>query len=69
MKETILTAFLTILFVGFLLGLFVAFPVMWLWNNCLVGAITGIHEITFLQAWGLYFLGNLMFKANVTVKK
>jgi hypothetical protein len=39
-------------FVSFLL----AWPMMMLWNGCLVDAVTGVKEIGWLQAWGLQFL-------------
>ncbi len=37
-------------------GAVIALPFMWLWNGCLVGAISGVSEIGYLQAWGLYIL-------------
>ena len=55
----------TLLFLSFVLS----WPVMALWNGCLVGAIDGVKEITWLQAWGLQFLFTLLFKATLTTKK
>jgi hypothetical protein len=55
----------TLLFLSFVLS----WPVMMLWNGCFVGAIDGVKEITWLQAWGLQFLFNLLFKATLTTKK
>ena len=55
----------TLLFLSFVLS----WPVMMLWNGCFVGAIDGVREITWLQAWGLQFLFNLLFKATLTTKK
>ena len=55
----------TLLFLSFVLS----WPVMMLWNGCFVGAIDGVKEITWLQAWGLQFLFGLLFKASVTTKK
>lgn len=49
---TILTTLVSIVIIGALLML----PVAWLWNACLVGTIAGVHEITWLQAWGIYVL-------------
>ena len=55
-----------LLFLSFVLS----WPVMMLWNGCLVGAVDGVKEITWLQAWGLQFLFNLLFsKATATTKK
>jgi hypothetical protein len=45
-----------------------AFPVQWLWNNCLVPAINGINYIGFWQALGLTILSNVLFKSNVNKK-
>ena len=53
------------LFVSFLLS----WPVMMLWNGCLVPAVDGIHKIEWLQAWGLQFLIGILFKYQVSIKK
>jgi hypothetical protein len=45
-----------------------AFPVQWLWNNCLVPAVNGINYIGFWQALGLTILANVLFKSNVDKK-
>lgn len=51
-----------------LLSFLLSWPVYMLWNGCLVGAITGANEVTWLQAWGLNFLFGLLFKNTVTSK-
>jgi hypothetical protein len=61
----ILAGIATLLFLSFVLS----WPVMMLWNGCLVGAIDGVQEIGWLQAWGLQFLFNLLFKTSITTKK
>jgi hypothetical protein len=48
------------------LGLLFSLPVMWLWNGCLVGAIDGVREVTWLQAWGLNVLFGILFKTSIT---
>lgn len=48
------------------LGLLLSWPIYMLWNGCLIGAVDGVHEITWLQAWGLNVLFGLLFKTNVT---
>jgi hypothetical protein len=53
------------LFVSFLL----AWPVMLLWNGCLVPAVDGVKQIGWLQAWGLQFLINMLFKVSIVNKK
>lgn len=47
-----------------IIGAIVAYPVMLLWNGCLVDAVTGIHEITWLQSWGLIVLFSILFKSH-----
>lgn len=49
-----------VVFLSFLLS----WPVMMLWNGCLVGAVNGVNEVTWLQAWGLTVLTGLMFKSS-----
>jgi hypothetical protein len=51
-----------VLFLSFLLS----WPVFMLWNGCLVGAVAGISEVTWLQAWGLTILCGFLFKSNVS---
>jgi hypothetical protein len=46
------------------LGLIFSLPVWFLWNQCLVGAIDGVNEITWLQAWGISILTSFLFKTN-----
>lgn len=48
------------------LGIILAWPIQWLWNNALVGSIDGINPIGFWQAYGIYLLGNLLFRSSVT---
>ena len=50
------------------MAVFISFILSWLvymlWNGCLVGAIRGVNEVTWLQAWGLGILFGLMFKTT-----
>lgn len=62
---TTLLALAALLFLSFLLS----WPVMELWNGCLVPAIDGVKQIGWLQAWGLQFLCGLLFKATLTSTK
>lgn len=50
------------------LGLLFSFPVMLLWNNCLVPAVDGVKDIGWLQAWGIMILCGLLFKSSVSTK-
>ena len=60
-----IVAIATLVFISFLLS----WPVMMLWNGCLVGAVDSVREVTWLQAWGLQFLCALLFKSTLTTKK
>ena len=52
-----------------LLGLVLSLPIWLLWNACLVPAIEGVREITWLQAWGLNILCTGLFKDTSITKK
>jgi hypothetical protein len=71
MKEitSALSAFIIVVAAGLFLSFLLAWPVMELWNGCLVSAVDGVREIGWLQAWGLQFLVNLLFKASIVNKK
>jgi hypothetical protein len=60
---TVLGAITFLVAVSFLLS----WPVFMLWNGCLVDAVTGVKEVTWIQAWGLTILCNFLFKS--TIKK
>ena len=60
----IVVVIITLLFITFLLS----WPVMELWNQCLVPAVEGIREIGWLQAWGIQFLFVMLFKSTATKK-
>ena len=49
-------------------SLLLAWPVMMLWNGCLVPAVEGVKEIGLLEAWGLHFLINMVFKVSIVNK-
>ena len=53
-----------ILFRSFLLS----WPVYMLWNGCLVDAVTGVKEVTWLQAWGITTLCGFLFKPSFNSK-
>ena len=58
--------------VALAMAVFISFILSWLvymlWNGCLVGAIRGVNEVTWLQAWGLSILFGLMFNTTVKTK-
>lgn len=55
-----------VLFVGIVVaaGLLFSLPVWLLWNYCLVGAVAGVSQITWLQAWGILILCAFLFKSS-----
>lgn len=59
---TVVGAIAIILVIGFLMS----WPVMLLWNGCLVDAVTGVKEISWLQAWGITILCGFLFKSSST---
>jgi hypothetical protein len=62
---TIVLGLIALLFISFLLS----WPVYMLWNGCLVGAVAGVAEVTWLQAWGLSILCGFLFKPNSVTSK
>jgi hypothetical protein len=48
------------------LSFLLSWPVYMLWNGCLVGAVGGVSEVSWLQAWGLTILCGFLFKSNVS---
>jgi hypothetical protein len=60
----VLGAITMTLFLSFLLS----WPAYMLWNGCLVGAVNGVNEITWLQGWGLCILFNIMVKNSISKK-
>ena len=51
-----------LVFLSFLLS----WPVMMLWNGCLVDALTIAKPIGWMQAWGLSVLASFFFKSTST---
>ena len=52
-----------------LVSLVFSFPMMLLWNWCLVPAASSVvTEVSWLQMWGISVLFSMLFKPNVTSK-
>jgi hypothetical protein len=49
-------------------GALFSLPVYFLWNGCLVGAVDGVHEVSWMQAFGLTILFSFLFKSTSTTK-
>lgn len=62
-------ALVVVLAIVVIVGLLLSFPLMLLWNACLVPAVQGLSEIGWLQAWGIMIACSIMFKNTTTVKK
>lgn len=43
-----------------------SYPLMLLWNGCLVGAVAGVNQVGWLQMWGISFLFSMLFKTSAT---
>ena len=64
----VITTFFGLIAISLFLSFLMAWPVMELWNQCLVPAVEGVKEIGWLQAWGLQFLVNMLFRISATKK-
>lgn len=58
-KLAIVLSALALIAVG---AIILAWPTQWLWNHSLVGAVDGVHPITFWQALGINLLCGILFK-------
>ena len=65
-NEIIWTSFI-LLVIAIIIGVLIAFPVMWIWN-ALMPVIFGLKTITFWQAFGLTMLCDLLFKGEIHIK-
>ena len=61
---TMVIGLAVLVFFSFLLS----WPVYMLWNGCLVDAVEGVKEVSWLQAWGLSFLFGILFKQGANTK-
>jgi hypothetical protein len=70
MKELIGASITIIGGIAFLviLSFLLSWPVYMLWNGCLVDAVEGVKQVTWLQAWGINFLFGILFKNSSVTK-
>lgn len=59
-----LALIVVLVFVSFLLS----YPLMLLWNGCLVDAVTVVKPVGWLQMWGITVLIGFLFKPTVSKK-
>lgn len=65
-----LGVFVAFLILILVIGLLMAFPVMWLWNGCLVGLVAGVSPITSVwQSLGIIVLFSFLFKSTSSTSK
>lgn len=55
--------------VSILVGVLMAFPLMWVWNDSLVNAVTWAKPIDWSTAWGIWILAYLLTSAKTTDSK
>jgi hypothetical protein len=60
-----LFALVGIIVLAAVIGLAMAFPIMWCWNYAIV-SIFGLPAITWGKAWCLSFLANCLIKSTLT---
>ena len=60
--------FLGVVAIALIVIFVLAFPVMFLWNHCLVPAVNGINAIGFWQALGLMILAIVLVKTSINTK-
>jgi hypothetical protein len=58
--SAVIGAIAFLVFISFILS----WPVYMLWNGCLVGAVDGVKEITWLQGWGINLLAGFFFRSS-----
>ena len=63
---TVLGTVFVLVFTVVVFGLLLSLPVMLLWNYCLVGAVAGVAQIGWLQAWGILVLCGFLFKSGAS---
>jgi ABC-type Na+ efflux pump permease subunit len=62
-------AVLSAFVLSFILIALFTYPVMLLWNNCLVPAIDSFNSITFWQSLGILILTSILFKSSTSMTK
>jgi hypothetical protein len=66
---TIVGSFIGLVLIAVFFSFLMAYPTMLLWNSCLVPAVSGINNISWLQSWGIMTLCGFLFKSYGYVNK
>lgn len=61
--------YLTAVIIAIVLNILLAYPLMLLWNCCLVPAVDILREVSWLQMFGISILVNIFTRDNITLKK
>lgn len=61
--------FFGLLLLALLVSLMLSYPVMLLWNYCLMPAVNILEPVTWLQAWGIMILCSLFFRSGAYYKE
>lgn len=62
------TKIVVLVIISTIFQLFLAWPLMVFWNNALVPAIDGVHEIGWIQAWFIMMFVQVLFKSELSFK-
>jgi hypothetical protein len=60
------TKFVVLVIISVIFQLFLAWPLMLIWNIALVPAIDGVHQIDWIQAWLIMMFVRVLFKTELT---
>lgn len=62
------TKFVVLVIISVIFQLFLAWPLMLIWNIALVPAIDGVHQIDWIQAWLIMMFVRVLFKTELSFK-
>lgn len=60
--KTDLYGFVGLIALAIVLSFLISYPLMLLWNICLVPAIAGVSQVSWIQMWGISILVGLLVK-------
>lgn len=63
-----IAAYVVVILALLMLSFLLSYPLMLLWNQCLVPAVTTLKEVSWLQMWGIAVIIGLLFKTYIPSK-
>ncbi len=66
--KKIIGVFATSALLNFIVIVLISGIFEFLWNSCLVPAVTGLNEVGFFQSLGIIILVRLLFRSNVELE-